>query len=267
MIRLQQVAKIYALGKVEVRALDGVTLTIGQGEFVALVGPSGCGKTTLLRIIAGLEAPDAGTVRLQRQSPSQPATALVFQGSSLLPWLKVVDNVAYGLWCQGMGRKERREKAQELLAKVGLSPFAEAYPHQLSEGMQQRAAIARSFAADPEVLLMDEPFSSLDEQNRLLLQDELLRVWQDTGKTVLFVTHSVEEALALADRVVVMSSAPGAVKADIAVPFPRPRSVLALRSEAAFGRLVYEIWEILQGEVLRARAQELGQWESVPGAF
>src|SRR2546428_142494 len=172
-------------------ALQDVTFTVRAGEFAALIGPSGCGKTTLLHILAGLIEPTAGSVSMPRRHPGRLGTALVFQGASTLPWMTALDNVAYGLRLMGVPARERRERARQHLGRVGLLAFSDAYPHQLSEGMRQRVNIARALATDPAILLMDEPFADLDEQNRLLLQDELLRIWQEDRKTVLFVTHSL----------------------------------------------------------------------------
>src|SRR5579884_2165426 len=213
-----------------VEALRDVNLDVRPGEFCVVVGPSGCGKTTLLRIIAGLETATSGTAALVAADGNRPTNAMVFQGRSVFPWLSVRDNVAYGLKLRGLDRRTRRAAAARLLATVGLAKFAGAYPHQLSEGMRQRVAIARALAVDPDVLLMDEPFGALDEQTRFLLQEELLRIWEDTGKTVIFVTHSIDEAITLADRIVVMTAHPGTVKAILPVPFARPRTVAAIRS-------------------------------------
>jgi NitT/TauT family transport system ATP-binding protein len=238
-----------------VDALRDIDLSIRQGEFCVLVGPSGCGKTTLLRILAGLETATSGTVELIGRNGHAPSNAMVFQGQSVFPWLTVRQNVAYGLRLQGMSRAARRSEADRLIAMVGLTHFAGSYPHQLSEGMRQRVAIARALAVDPDLLLMDEPFGALDEQTRLILQEELLRIWEDTGKTVVFVTHSIDEALTLADRVVVMGAHPGTVKATIPVPFSRPRILTAVRSDPAFARLFTQIWELLRSEVTTARAR------------
>jgi NitT/TauT family transport system ATP-binding protein len=177
---------------------------------------------------------------------------MVFQGRSVFPWMTVIDNAAYGLRTRGYSRAESEDIAAEWLRQVGLGDFLRAWPRQLSEGMRQRVAIVRAFAVDPEVLLMDEPFGALDEQTRLLLQDELLRVWQSTGKTVLFVTHSIDEAIILADRVVVLSSRPGSVKADIPIPISRPRTVEAVRSDPECGALFLRIWRLLRDEALDA---------------
>jgi NitT/TauT family transport system ATP-binding protein len=237
----------------EVEAIRDIDLTVAAGEFCVVVGPSGCGKTTLLRLIAGLEQPTSGELVLDTVNGDAPHRALVFQGRSVFPWVTVRQNVAYGLKLQGVGRRERGDQADRLLTTVGLSRFARAYPHQLSEGMRQRVAIARALAVDPDILLMDEPFGALDEQTRFLLQEELLRIWEDTGKTVVFVTHSIDEALTLADRVVVMTAQPGTIKAILDVPFPRPRALTAVRSDPAFAGLFTEIWGLLRDEVTAAR--------------
>jgi NitT/TauT family transport system ATP-binding protein len=204
-------------------------------------------------MIAGLEKPSTGSIFLRRRDNEPAGNAMVFQGRSVFPWLRVRDNVTYGLRLRGVDRAERNEIADELLRTVGLSKFARAYPHQLSEGMRQRVAIARALAVDPDVLLMDEPFGALDEQNRLLLQEELLRIWEHTGKTVVFVTHSIDEAIVLADRIVVMSAGPGTIKATIPVPFTRPRGLTNVRTDPAFAEIFSEIWELLREEVVRAR--------------
>lgn len=238
----------FAFGHGRVTAVENVTLSAPAGQFCAVVGPSGCGKSTLLRSIAGLVTPTSGTIEVERESPDRPLQAMVFQGRSVFPWMTVLDNAAYGLAMQGVSRDERDEIAARLLRQVGLGDFLQAYPSQLSEGMRQRVAIVRAFAVDPELLLMDEPFGALDEQTRLILQDELLRVWEETGKTVIFVTHSIDEAMILADRILVMSARPGTIKADITVPFHRPRTVEAVRSDPAFATLFLDIWSLLRNE-------------------
>ncbi len=237
-------------------ALDGFSLDIARGSFCTIVGPSGCGKTTLLRILAGLETASAGRVAITADNPEKPLNAMVFQGDSIFPWMTVWNNAAYGLRMRGAPRAHIREVVGHYLDRTGLSRFADRYPHQLSGGMKQRVSIARAFATDPEVLLMDEPFSALDEQNRTLLQEELLRIWDDDKKTVVFITHSVDEAVTMGDRIVVMTAHPGRIKALVEVPFPRPREVLELRKDPAYGALVYRIWSDLRDEVDRARRQE-----------
>jgi NitT/TauT family transport system ATP-binding protein len=221
-----------------------------------IVGPSGCGKTTLLRILAGLDTSTSGEVRIAQENPSKPGNSMVFQGDSIFPWMTVWDNAAYGLRMRNRPQGEIDEVVGHYLDRTGLTRFASAYPHQLSGGMKQRVSIARAFANDPEILLMDEPFSALDEQNRTLLQEELLRIWDETKKTVVFITHSVDEAVTLGDRIMVMTAQPGREKALIDVPFERPRLVLELRARPEYGELVYSIWSQLRDEVQQARLQD-----------
>ena len=228
-----------------VLALDGVDLAVRTGEFICLVGPSGCGKTTLLRVLGNLEVASAGRVTLRGGDDDRPAQAMVFQGQALLPWRRVRDNIAYGLELRGLDRPQRDAIANDLIGRVGLDRFGDAFPHELSEGMRQRANVARALAVDPAVLLMDEPFANLDEQNRLLLQEELARLWQASRQTVLFVTHSIDEAIVLADRIIVLSARPGRVIADIPVPFPRPRSLMDLKGDPAYGAVAAEVWRLL----------------------
>jgi NitT/TauT family transport system ATP-binding protein len=235
-------------------ALDDVNLQIRDREFCCIVGPSGCGKSTFLRILAALERQTSGETHVDVRDPAKPLTAMVFQEQSIFPWMTVEENVAYGLRMRGVHASVRRRVVDHYLEKVGLATFARAYPHQLSGGMKQRASVARAFATDPEILLMDEPFASVDEQTRALLQEELLRVWETDRKTVVYVTHSIDEALVLGDRVVVMSARPGHVKAEIPVTLPRPRSVYELKSTAAFSELVAKVWEPLRREVLASYA-------------
>jgi NitT/TauT family transport system ATP-binding protein len=237
-------------------ALDRVSLDIPDGAFFTIVGPSGCGKTTLLRILAGLETPTSGTVTIARRDPTRPGNSMVFQGESIFPWMTVFDNAAYGLRMRRRPEAEVREIVGHYLDRTGLARFADAWPHQLSGGMKQRVSIARAFANDPEILLMDEPFSALDEQNKTLLQEELLRIWDEAKKTVVFITHSVDEAVILGDRIMIMTAHPGRAKTVIDVPFERPRHVLELRARPAYGELVYTIWGQLREEVQRARAAD-----------
>ncbi len=240
----------FALGRGELVALDDVNLRVAEQEFCCIVGPSGCGKSTLLRILAGLERQTGGELHLEVSDPGRPLTAMVFQEQSIFPWMTVEQNVGYGLRMRGVHPTVRREIVEHYVEKVGLTRFAKAYPHQLSGGMKQRTSVARAFATDPQVLLMDEPFASLDEQTRVLLQEELLRVWESNRKTVVYITHSIDEAIVLGDRVLVMSARPGHIKAEIAVDLPRPRSVYELKSTAAFSELVARVWEPLRQEVL-----------------
>jgi NitT/TauT family transport system ATP-binding protein len=237
-------------------ALENFSLDVASGSFVMIVGPSGCGKTTLLRILAHLDTPSEGTVEVQRSDKSKPSNAMVFQGDSIFPWMTVWDNAAYGLKLRGMDKARIKEVVGFYLDRTGLTRFADRYPFQLSGGMRQRVSIARAFATDPEVLLMDEPFSSLDEQHKTILQQELLRIWDETRKTVLFITHSVDEAIALGDKIIVMTAGPGRIKAVIDVPFPRPRNVIELRARPDYGELVFRIWGYLREEVELAAARE-----------
>ncbi len=234
-------------------ALDGITIDIPQGEFFVIVGPSGCGKTTLLRILAGLDRQSEGSVEIRQSDPSRPTNSMIFQGDSLFPWMTVYDNAAYGLRMRRVPEREVTEAVRIWLERTGLWQFRDSYPHQLSGGMKQRVSIIRAFVNDPEILLMDEPFSALDEQNKLLLHELLLQIWEATRKTVVFITHSVDEAVTLGDRIMVMTANPGRTKAMIDVPFSRPRNVLELRQKPAYGELVFDIWEQLRDEVNRAR--------------
>ena len=257
-IRLQNLSKSFSTAGGIVTALDNVSLDIPTGCFFMIVGPSGCGKTTLLRILAGLEEPTSGRVEVSAPAANRPANSMVFQGDSLFPWMTVYENAAYGLTLRKRPKGEISEVVGHYLNRTGMRKFAHAYPHQLSGGMRQRVSIARAFANDPDILLMDEPFSALDEQNKLLLQEELLRIWEETRKTVLFITHSVDEAVTLGDRIMVMTAQPGRTKQIIDVPFERPREVLALRARPAYGELVYSIWGQLRDEVQTARTQGEG---------
>jgi NitT/TauT family transport system ATP-binding protein len=257
-IVIRDLYKTFPVKRQTFTAIDHVSLEIETGEFFMIVGPSGCGKTTLLRILAGLDRPTSGSVVVERSDRAKPLNAMVFQGESIFPWMTVRQNAAYGLKMRGRPQVEIDDIVGHYLDRTGLTRFANAYPHQLSGGMKQRVSIARAFATDPEILLMDEPFSALDEQNRSLLQEELLRIWDETKKTVLFITHSVDEAVTLGDRIMVMTAHPGRAKALIDVPFERPRNVLALRAQPEYGELVFAIWRQLRDEVQRARVEDEG---------
>jgi NitT/TauT family transport system ATP-binding protein len=261
-VRLRDLRRTFVLHEREFDALAGVSLDIAAGEFLAIVGPSGCGKTTMLRIVAGLEFQTGGSVEVARgQSSSQPENSMVFQQESIFPWMTVRDNAAFGLKARGIGKQQRYAMVQPILDRAGLKGFEDALPYQLSGGMKQRVALARAFANDPEILLMDEPFAALDEQTKLILQGELLRIWEESGKTVLYVTHSIDEAITLADRVLVMSARPGRVKdlIDVSSTFKRPRDVAAVKSNACYGELFARIWSELRAEALAPNAQTLGQ--------
>ena len=236
-------------------ALHEVSFDVEEGEFVSIVGPSGCGKSTLLSVIDGLSPATGGKIFLDGHEVREPGydRALVFQEPSLLPWRTVMANVTFGLECQNMPKKEAREKALRLISLVGLDGFAEVYPYQLSGGMQQRVNLARALAVDPEILLMDEPFAALDAQTRELMQAELLGVWQRTRKTVLFVTHQIDEAIYLSDRVIVFSGRPGRV-ADIIVPnLSRPRD-LKIKHAPEFLASVDRIWSLIQSDMRKKLA-------------
>ena len=236
------------------KAIEDVSIDIAEGTFFTIVGPSGCGKTTLLRILGGLEQVTSGTVELADPGRGRPQFSMVFQGDSIFPWMTVWENAAYGLKMRGAPKEETAAAVRQWLERTGLTRFADLYPHQLSGGMRQRVSIARAFANDPEILLMDEPFSALDEQNKTILQQELLRIWEADKKTVVFITHSVDEAVTLGDKIMVMTASPGHTKTIIDVPLERPRNVLELRHDPRYGEIVYGIWEQLKDEVDRARA-------------
>ena len=238
-----------------IEALAPANLDVRAGEFIAVVGPSGCGKTTLLRILAGLERATAGEFAVQREPGSdRPLNAMVFQEQSIFPWMSVRDNVAFGLKARGMSKRDRRRAVEPMIQTVGLAGFEDAFPHQLSGGMKQRVALARAFVMDPEVLLMDEPFAALDEQTKLVLQGELLRIWEGTRKTVLYVTHSIDEAIVLADRIVVLSARPGHIvdMVDIGAIFARPRDVERVRSSPQYGELFARVWSHLRSSAVAA---------------
>jgi NitT/TauT family transport system ATP-binding protein len=238
-------------------ALDGIDLSVAPGEFVCIVGPSGCGKSTLLRILAGLDTQSGGSIRVEAGGFAV-ENAMVFQESGLFPWMNVETNVGFGLMTRGVAKAEIAARVDGALKLVGLTKFRRHYPHQLSGGMRQRGAIARAFVTDPAMLLMDEPFAALDAQNRAILQAELTRIWEETGKTVVYITHSIDEALLLGDRCVLMTAQPGRIKRVIDIPFARPRDVIALGAAAEFGALKLDIWRVLEEEVNRARQEAEG---------
>ena len=237
-VRIDDIGKRYDGTQGPVQALEGVNFDVSAGEFVCIVGPSGCGKTTLFRIIAGLE-PDRKSDPVEGPGPD---LGLVFQEYHLFPWRTVSGNVGFGLEQSGAPDDERNERVQELVDLVGLDGFEDSYPRDLSGGMKQRAALARALATDPSLLLMDEPFGAVDAQTKKMLQDELLDIWTETGKTILFVTHDVEEAVKLADRVVVMDKEPGRVKEIVDVDVDRPRR----RSDATFTTYYERILDLIQ---------------------
>ncbi|KGH45651.1 mannosyltransferase [Modestobacter caceresii] len=231
-----------------VHALSDINLEFRTGSFTCIVGPSGCGKSTLLRILGGLETPTSGEVTDHLEAGAVPKSAFVFQEHGVFPWLNVLQNVAFGEHMANVGKREREEHARHWIAEVGLTGFEQAYPHQLSGGMRQRIAIARAFATGSPSLLMDEPLGALDAQTRMLMQELLVRLWEAERKTVVLVTHAIEEALLLGDQIVMMSARPGRVKEVIDVPFSRPRDV-AIEGTSEFAQARQSIWESLRDEV------------------
>jgi NitT/TauT family transport system ATP-binding protein len=230
-------------------ALEGVSFAVGSGEFVSLIGPSGCGKTTILNLLTGLLPEIAGgEARILGVPPAagNPAIAYMLARDSLLPWRTALGNAAYGLEIRGMPRPQREARAMDLLGRVGLGRFAHAYPKALSHGMRQRCALARTFALDASVLLMDEPFGALDAQTKLQLESLLMELWSSNRRTVVFVTHDLAEAVALSDRVIVMSARPGRVIADVPIRLPRPRRVGALQKDREFHSLYARLWGLLE---------------------
>jgi NitT/TauT family transport system ATP-binding protein len=254
MLTVETLNKKYVSHGSETPALVDINLRIEEGEFVCLLGPSGCGKSTLLKIIAGLIPATSGRITINGKPVSGPGPerAVVFQDYALFPWMTVRDNVEFGLEARKLPLAERREVSKRLLKVVGLSDFAERFPHQLSGGMKQRVSIARALAVDPSLLLMDEPFGALDAQTRQLLQDELLRIWREYRKTVVFVTHSIEEAIYLSDRIVVMTARPGRVKQIVKVPEARPRDMASVD----MNQRQREVRAVLNEEIARAAALE-----------
>jgi NitT/TauT family transport system ATP-binding protein len=253
-IEIAGLRREYRSGQGSVVAIDHIDLRVAPGEFLCIVGPSGCGKSTLLRILAGLDRQTAGTIAVDAAGWAV-KNAMVFQESGLFPWMSVEKNVRFGLDTRGVRRDEATARVEGALKLVGLTRFRKHYPHQLSGGMRQRCAIARAFVTDPGMLLMDEPFAALDAQNRVLLQAELVRLWEQTGKTVIYITHSIEEALLMGDRTVIMTAHPGRIKQIIDVPFLHPRDLLQLAASPEFGKLKLDIWRVLEEEVNRARAE------------
>jgi len=252
--RCEHLSKSFALRDGIVQALEDLTFGVGEGEFVSIVGPSGCGKTTLLKLITGLLQPSAGSVVLNTlPGNGRPACALVFQEHGLFPWMTVLENVAFGLETRGVGRAERHDRARAFIASVGLAAFADAFPHQLSVGMRQRVGIARAFLADPQLLLMDEPLGSLDAQTRLLLQEELLRLWTRSRSAIVYVTHDIEEAVLLGDRVLVLTGRPGRLQGEITVPLGRPRR-LEYASNPEVAVIKWQVWRMLEQDARRSLA-------------
>jgi NitT/TauT family transport system ATP-binding protein len=241
-------------------AISDVDLTVERGRFCAVVGPSGCGKSTTLTLVSGLERASEGRVLVDGRDVDGVGrdVGFVFQSDALLPWKSVLDNVAAGPTFRGLGRQETRERAHDWLRRVGLDQFADRHPHQLSGGMRKRVALAQSLINEPSILLMDEPFSALDVQTRAIMSGELLALWEQSRPSVVFVTHDLEEAIALADRVVVMTAGPGTVKDVYEIDLPRPRQVPEIRFDPAFIAIYEQIWGSLRDEVRRAYARASG---------
>jgi NitT/TauT family transport system ATP-binding protein len=256
LICIRGLGKKFSRAGKEVNALRGFDLDVIEGEFVAIVGPSGCGKSTLLHMLGGFEPVTEGEILVDGAPVTAPGPdrGVIFQEFALYPWRTVEGNIIWGLEAQGMSKTERRAVVDRLLATVGLAQFRDLYPAELSGGMKQRVAIARTLAFNPRILLMDEPFGALDAQNRELMQEELQTIWNDARKTAIFITHDIEEAVYLADRVVVFTARPGRTKADLRIELGRPRAV-EVKKTAAFLEYRNQIWDLLRDEVLRAHKQ------------
>ncbi|MCW5772459.1 MAG: ABC transporter ATP-binding protein [Rhodospirillaceae bacterium] len=256
LLEVRDLIKTFRRGAREVQAIDRFSLSVEEGEFVAIVGPSGCGKSTFLHILGGFEPYESGTMMLN-DAPIRgpgPDRGMLFQEFALYPWRSVIGNVGWALEVQGRPRAERIAVAEKYLKLVGLSAFRDAYPAELSGGMKQRVALARVLAFEPRILLMDEPFGALDAQTRELMQDELNSIWQQTRKTVLFVTHDIDEAIFLADRVIVFTARPGKLKDEIPIGLERPRKV-DIRKSADYMAYRNRVWDSLREEVMKAREE------------
>jgi NitT/TauT family transport system ATP-binding protein len=258
-LNLRNVSKVFGSpdnGSDQVRAVNEVSLSVQAGEFFSIIGPSGCGKSTLLRVIGGLLSASAGevTVGTEKVTGPHPWLGMVFQEESTFPWRTTLGNVEFGLEMHGIGQEERRTKAREMLRLVGLSGFETRYPAELSGGMKQRVAIARALVLEPKILLMDEPFGALDEQTRIILGEELLRIRDQLKQTIILVTHNINESVQLSDRVMIMTARPGRVKEVVPIDLPHPRDSSIIASER-FGRLVAQVWSALREESIRSFKQ------------
>jgi NitT/TauT family transport system ATP-binding protein len=248
-INCHQVSKLFKTRNGDILALENMTVQTEEQEFVCILGPSGCGKTTLLRIIAGLLKPSAGRISYEgTKSQNGPSTALVFQEHGVFPWMRVIDNVCFGLESQGVARSDAYRMAMPLLEKMGLASFTKNYPRQLSSGMKQRVGLARALVSGADVLLMDEPFAALDAQMRLIMQEQLLEIYREYRKSVIYVTHDIEEAIMLADRIILMTARPGQVKNEIKVKLAQPRNVNG-QNASEFVKMKTEIWRQIREEV------------------
>lgn len=249
LLKVEDLTKTYADGDRKITAVKGIDLTVDKGEFVSMVGPSGCGKTTLLEILAGLRRPTEGSVKVKGHEVTgpHPSIGIIFQEESTFPWRTVLENIEFGLEMNGVNKKERRDAAREMISLVGLDDFERSYPHQLSGGMRQRVAIARTLVTHPEIVVMDEPFGALDEQTRLILGGELLNIVERTEATVVLVTHSIQEAALLSDRIVVLSARPGEVKDVVNNTLPKPRDEMTLTT-SEFASVTQRLWSSLEGK-------------------
>jgi NitT/TauT family transport system ATP-binding protein len=256
-LQVSGVAKSFASRGGSTVALEATDLLVQENDFITILGPSGCGKSTLLRMVAGLDTPSGGVITLDGQPVRGPGAdrGMVFQSYTLFPWLTVLQNVCFGLREKGMPAAQQLERARHFIAKVGLTDFQDHFPKQLSGGMQQRTALARALANDPRILLMDEPFGALDHQTRELMQELLLGIWEEERKTVLFVTHDIDESIFMGNRVVVMSARPGRIKCDLAVPLAHPRHY-AMKTTPAFAELKARLTEEIRIEVRKAAGLE-----------
>ncbi len=252
-LSIAQLSKTFGAGAGSTLALEATDLTVAENDFVTILGPSGCGKSTLLRMVAGLDTPTSGSILLDGKPVAGPGAdrGMVFQSYTLFPWLTVLENVCFGLNEKGMALAQQHDIGHSYLRKVGLQDFAKHYPKQLSGGMQQRTALARSLANDPRILLMDEPFGALDHQTRELMQELLQGIWESERKTVLFVTHDIDEAIFMGSRVMVMSARPGRMKCDLSVQLPHPRHY-SMKTTAVFSELKSQLTEEIRIEVQKA---------------
>ena len=255
-LEVRGLGKVYTSHEVNipsVEALKNIDLTVNKGEFISIIGPSGCGKSTLFGVIGGLNEFTSGEILIkgEKVKGTHPSIGMVFQEESAFPWLTCLENVEFGLKMIGVNKKERRTKSKEMIELVGLSQFENHYPGELSGGMKQRVAIARTLVMDPEIILMDEPFGALDEQTRVILGEELLRIWERIRATILFITHSISESVMLSDRIYVMSCRPGTFKKTIDVNIPRPRSSATISTQR-FGEITDQIWKELKEETTKA---------------
>jgi NitT/TauT family transport system ATP-binding protein len=258
-VEISQVTHTFKTPHGDLTVLRDATFAVASGTFVSVVGPSGCGKSTILRMISGLLAPTSGTIRIR----GEPVTGLrtdvgfMFQSDALIPWRTAIDNIALPLKFKGVGRAERNERARTWIRTVGLEGFEQSYPHQLSGGMRKRVSLACTLVSDPQTILMDEPFSALDVQTRNMMENELINIWTRERRTVVFVTHDLEEAIALSDLVVALTARPGRVKSVHAIDLPRPRDILNVRTEQAFHDLYTRIWNEMRDEVQVSYSQGL----------